>query len=79
MLSRKDMQNFSSRGPLRPRDDPNQIFDEGATNNTGGIIEASRICDALGAIFEVALKWDVYIHGWGQGCADSKMIPESWG
>lgn len=58
--------------------DLNPILDEGAPTSTGGIRNAARLCVALGIALNLDEPRDVYLHGWGDRCADAKIIKYSW-
>lgn len=58
--------------------DPNPIIDEGAPTSTGGIHDATELCNSLGITLELDQPRSRYTHGWGMGCADAKDIICSW-
>ena len=63
-------------GKLLP--DPNPILDEGAPTSTGGIENATILCDILGIPLSLEPPWERYYHGWGQDCLNAKMTVCSW-
>lgn len=69
---------FSSKGLDELLSDPNPILDSGAPTSTGGINQATAICDALGIALALEPAREIYFHGWGATCSDAKPIRCSW-
>ena len=60
------------------RADINPILDEGAPTSTGGIINATQLCNYLGIPLTLRTPRDEYHHGWGQNCSDARPIVHTW-
>lgn len=56
----------------------NPILDEGAPTSTGGLTEATQMCDMIGMPLRLEAPRADYLHGWGIGCADARPIINSW-
>ena len=69
---------FSTRGSVSLRADINPILDEGAPTSTGGIINASQICDFLCIPLTLRPPRTDYHHGWGLDCSGAKPIKHTW-
>lgn len=67
-----------SRGSVTPNTDPNPVVDEGAPKNTGEINSALYLCDMMDVKFIVAAPEELYYQGWGQECAQPKMVRCTW-
>lgn len=61
---------------LRP--DLNPILDEGAPTSTGGLLNATQLCDRLGIDMHLEAPQEVYRHGWGHEGSNAKDIIYTW-
>lgn len=69
---------FSKGGAVTVVADHNPVIDDGAPRSTGGINSASSLCDMIGVRYEVERPSSVYYQGWGQKCADPKVVKCTW-
>lgn len=60
------------------RADRNPILDGGAQTSTGGIEEATALCDALDVLLVQEPPRDNYLHGWGMHGANARPIVCTW-
>jgi len=58
--------------------DLNPILDEGAPNSTGGIEEATALCDQLGRELTLDPPRAQYMHGWGTNAAEARPVTCTW-
>lgn len=70
----KELPNWRSS----PFDNTNPIIDTGAPTSTGGIEQATKLCQALGIEFQLSPPRTVYHHGWGSQCEKAKRIRNTW-
>lgn len=56
----------------------NPILDEGAPTSTGGMTNATRICDLMGIPLSLDPPRSRYLHGWGINCEEARPVINSW-